>query len=67
MALTEDIADELAQKALDAFEKSGDEKIVNQIGDVLGASSQTLQEAYLTSIRVRRAEKRAREMLAKFD
>ncbi|MDG1339143.1 MAG: hypothetical protein P8P66_04020 [Paracoccaceae bacterium] len=67
MALTEDIADELAQKALDAFEKSGDEKIVDQIGDVLGASSQTLQEAYLTSIRVRRAEKRAREMLAKFD
>ncbi|EET48808.1 hypothetical protein [Thalassobium sp. R2A62] len=67
MALTADIADELAQKALDAFEKSGDEKIVDQIGDVLGASSQTLQEAYLTSIRVRRAEKRAREMLAKFD
>lgn len=67
MALTEDIADELAQKALAVFEKSGDDKIVDQIGEVLGASSQTLQEAYLTSIRVRRAEKRAREMLARFE
>jgi hypothetical protein len=67
MSLTHDIADELAQKALQAFESSGDEKIVDQVGEILGASSQTLQEAYLTSIRVRRAEKRAREVLAKFD
>ena len=42
-------------------------KIVEQIGEILGASSQTLEEAYLlTAVRVRRAEKRARELLAKY-
>jgi hypothetical protein len=57
------VADELADLALADHEASGDIGIVDLIGDVLGASSQTLQETYLTSIRVRRAETRAREML----
>lgn len=57
------VADELADLALADQEASGDIGIVDMIGDVLGASSQTLQETYLTSIRVRRAETRAREML----
>ena len=43
----------------------GNEKIVDQIGEIVGASSQSLQEAYLTYIRVLRAESRAREVLAK--
>ena len=58
------VADELADLALADQEASGDVGIVDQIGDVLGASSQTLQETYLTSIRVRRAEARARELLS---
>lgn len=57
------VADELADLALADQEASGDIGIVDLIGDILGASSQTLQETYLTSIRVRRAEARAREML----
>jgi len=61
---TEDTANELADKALAEAEAVGDAKIVDQIGELLGASSQSLQEAYLTAVRVRRAEKRAREMLA---
>lgn len=57
-------ANELADLALAEQAASGDEKIVVDIGEVLGASSQTLQEAYLTAVRVRRAEARARAMLA---
>lgn len=57
-------ANELADLALAKSLASGDERLVDQIGEILGASSQTLQEAYLTAIRVRRAEKRARELLA---
>ena len=64
MALTEDMADEIAQLALADELRTGDEGIIQKVADILGSSSQTLQEAFLTSIRVRRAEKRARAMLA---
>lgn len=64
MSLLDDMADELAQRALADEAASGDEKIVDQIAEILGSSSQTLEEAYKTAIRVRRAEKRARSLLA---
>lgn len=64
MALTDDMADEIAQLALADERRTGDEQIINQVAEILGSSSQTLQEAFLTSIRVRRAEKRARDLLA---
>ena len=64
MELTEKIADELALQALEVVEKTDDDRIIKQISDVMGASSQTLQEAFMTAVRVRRAETRARELLA---
>lgn len=64
MGYTEDTAQDIAKQALAEAEASGDPKIVDQIGEMMGASSQSLQEAYLTAIRVRRSEARAREMLA---
>lgn len=64
MALTEDMADEIAQLALADELRTGDDGIIREVAEILGASSQTLQEAFLTSIRVRRAEKRARDLLA---
>ncbi|WP_420863413.1 hypothetical protein [Algirhabdus cladophorae] len=64
MSLTEDLADELALKALAAAEKEDSTQVVDQIAEILGASSQTLQEAFLTAVRVRRAEARARSVLA---
>ena len=60
---TDKTANELADLALADELVSGDEKIVQQIADIMGATSQSLEEAYLTAIRVRRAEKRARELL----
>ena len=63
---TDNTANELANLALAEAAASDNTKIVEQIGEILGASSQTLEEAYLTVVRVRRAEKRAREVLAKY-
>lgn len=63
MSYVDEVALELSGLALQEAEL-GDEKFVDQISEVLGASSQTLQEAYLTAIRVRRAEARARKILA---
>lgn len=63
---TDNTANELANLALAEAAASDNTKIVEQIGEILGASSQTLEEAYLTAVRVRRAEKRARELLAKY-
>ncbi|MEM7470110.1 MAG: hypothetical protein AAF340_02080 [Pseudomonadota bacterium] len=64
MGVTDDIADDLAKQALQIEADTGDEKVVDKVSEILGASSQTTQEAYLTSVRVRRAELRARTYLA---
>jgi len=61
---TENAANQIAELALADELVSGDEKIVQNIANIMGASSQTLEEAFLTAVRVRRAEKRARELLA---
>jgi len=63
MGVVEDLADQLAQDALEAAAKLDDDTILAKIGDVLGASSATTHEAYSTAIRVRLAERRAREFL----
>ena len=63
---TDNTANELANLALAEAATSDNTKIVEQIGEILGASSQTLEEAYLTAVRVRRAKKRARELVAKY-
>ncbi|WP_306419269.1 hypothetical protein [Loktanella sp. Alg231-35] len=59
------VAGELADLALADEKLSGDETIIDGISEILGASSQTLQEAYMTAVRVRRAERRARTLLKK--
>ncbi|MDJ0860429.1 MAG: hypothetical protein QNI90_09675 [Dinoroseobacter sp.] len=63
MAVLDDLADALARDAIAAADELGDEAIIRQVGDQLGASSSTMQEAYLTSIRIRLAEQRARKFL----
>ncbi|SEN27421.1 hypothetical protein SAMN04488003_11265 [Loktanella fryxellensis] len=63
MSHVDDVALDLARLALADATHSGDAGIVDQVGEILGMSSQTLQESYLTSIRVLRAEARARALL----
>ncbi len=64
MGVTEDLADQLAQDALKAEEITGDERIVDDLANMMGATSQTAEEAFLTAVRVRRANAKARKMLA---
>jgi len=63
MGVTEDLADELARDVIRAIEATGDEDIIAEITKVLGASSQTAEEAFLTALRVRRANLKARALL----
>ncbi len=65
MGIVEEVADELAQESLKIINATGDDSFVQRIADTIGGSSQTMEEAYLTAVRVRRAEQRARELLSK--
>ena len=64
MSQIDDMGFTLADAALDEAAASGDEKLVDRIATMLGASSQSLEEAFLTGVRVRRAEARALEMIS---
>ncbi|MEL6434373.1 MAG: hypothetical protein AAFZ10_02830 [Pseudomonadota bacterium] len=64
MGVTEDLADDLALKVIQYVDASGDESVITEIVTLLGATSQTAEEAFLTSLRVRRANMKARELLA---
>ncbi len=60
-----DMANKLAEECLAVQAKTGDDRLFMQVGDVLGASSQTLEEAFLTAIRTRMAELQGRAFLKK--
>jgi hypothetical protein len=62
MGVLEDLADDLARQVLEA-ETDEDDGLALEVSKVIGVSSQTLQEAYMTAIRVRRAHKRAQSLI----
>jgi hypothetical protein len=64
MSFIDELGDALARDTLAAIAETGDASLVNEVSKVLGAASQTMQEAFMTSIRVRTAEGKAREFLA---
>lgn len=63
MGTTEDLADELALSVIKYVDASGDDGVISDIVKILGATSQSAEEAFLTSMRVRRANQKARELL----
>jgi hypothetical protein len=63
MALTEDLADALARDVLARQDELGDDRFYEKVARVIGTSSPTLEEAFLTSIRIRLAERRGRAFL----
>jgi len=65
MSLQDDVADRLAKEVLALVEDTGDEDIIEDVKKVIGTSSTTLEEAYMTAVRVRRAEGRALALLAR--
>ncbi len=64
MQLIDDVADRVAIEVLKLAEETGNPDVVEDIKQVIGTSSQTLEEAYMTAVRVRRAETRAMELIA---
>lgn len=67
MPLVEDVADGLAKRATELIARTGDESIERRIADEIGASSPTLQENYLTCMRIRKAEARGHALLDKYE
>ena len=63
MKFVEDIALDLAKKAIAVSRELDDDTVVDKIAEALGASSQLAEEAFMTSVRVLRAETRARKLL----
>ena len=57
------MADKLADDVLAAEKELGDDRFFEKVSQVLMAASPTFQEAYMTSIRVRLAERRGRDFL----
>jgi hypothetical protein len=63
MSLLEEKGAELAKRAFAAELEFGDPTIPDEIGKAIGATSTTLQEAYLTALRIIRASQRAGDLL----
>ncbi|MCC7319554.1 MAG: hypothetical protein IT542_01100 [Rubellimicrobium sp.] len=57
------IADDLAREAIALAAELGDEELVAEVSKVIGAASTTTQEAFMTAVRVRLSEARARRYL----
>lgn len=65
MATLDSLASKLADDTMKAMDETGQDRLYMEVAAVLAASSQTLEEAYLTEIRVRLSERTAREFLKK--
>ena len=63
MRVVEELADILAKDEIELANKLGNDDIIYETAKVLVATSSTMEEAYMTSIRVRLAERRARRFL----
>ena len=59
----EHLAGKLADDTIAAMDECGDDRLYIEVGNVLGSSSQSLEEAFLTEVRVRLAERKARRFL----
>jgi hypothetical protein len=65
MSYIQELADKLADDVLKSEIELDDDRFYEKVSRVLLAASPTFQEAYITSIRVRLAERRGREFLEK--
>lgn len=66
-SIVEGIANQLALDALKAAKDHDNDQIVEEVGEILGATSSTTQESYRTFIRVHRASTRARQYLDRLE
>ncbi|WP_120635483.1 hypothetical protein [Ruegeria sp. EL01] len=59
------LASKLAEDTMKVMDETGDDRFFMQVSELLGASSQSLEEAFLTEVRVRLAERKARQFVVK--
>ncbi len=59
----ENIAARLADDVMAVQDATGQERLFMEVSGVIGAASQTLEEAFLTEVRIRLAERKARDFL----
>jgi len=64
MGVVDDLADALAKDVIAIASAIGNDDVIYETAKILEATSATMQESYMTSVRVRLAERRAREFLA---
>ena len=64
MADVVSMANKLAEECIAVQTELGNDRLFMEVAQVLGASSQTLEEAFLTAIRTRMAEVAGRKFLA---
>lgn len=63
MSTLQTLAAQLGEDVMKAMDETGDDRLFMEIAGVIGAASQTLEEAFLTDVRVRLAERKARAAL----
>ena len=65
MSFVTELADKLAEDTFKAMKELEDDRFYVEVAKEIAASSTTLEEAFLTSVRVRMAERRARVFIRK--
>ncbi len=58
-----DMANQLAEECLAVQRETGEDRLFMEVAKVLGASSQTMEEAFVTAIRTRMATHQGRQFL----
>jgi hypothetical protein len=61
MALIEELADALSSDVYKAMQEFGDDRLHERVAKSIGALSPSLEESFLTSMRIRLAEQRGRQ------
>lgn len=63
MSVVEELSDILAKDVLQAQDEMGNDRFYLEVAKVLSTLSPSMEEGFLTAIRVRLAERRGREFL----
>lgn len=67
MSVLEEVADGLAKRVTGMMTDTNDDRMERRVADEIGASSPTLQEAFQTAMRLRKAELRGHALLDKYE
>ena len=61
----ESLAAQLGADVMKAMDETGDQDLFMEVANTIGTASQTIEEAFLTDIRLRLAERKARQLLSR--